>query len=253
MAPRAGARTAAAAHRVHNPHPCHRRARGSDVRRADRAVIALCAQESSAGVTHAHGGCERHARARVYRVGHAPPTPPACVWHAGSTGAHLEPTRRARVGVPARSDETKPREARQRSQLIAPLLQRAVQGAREGTHPARGSCVSNGVLGHVTTPHRPALRLVDAAGPTWRTPPYTARALGGRAGRARWGPSPTRAAEPDNKGQRGHGVRTYTLHQSPPRSPEGSPIVTRGMTLPPRLPVCRLSAARVVDDTTRPS
>ena len=47
LAPRAGARTAAAAHRVHNPHPCHRRARGSDVRQEVRAVIALCAQDSS--------------------------------------------------------------------------------------------------------------------------------------------------------------------------------------------------------------
>ena len=79
--------------------------------------------------SHAHGGCVRHARARVSRVGHAPQTPPACIRHEGSTGAHLEPTRRARVGVPARSDETETREARQRSQLIAPLLQRAVQGA----------------------------------------------------------------------------------------------------------------------------
>ena len=83
-----------------------------------------CARKSRALASHAHGGCVRHARARVSRVGHAPQTPPACIRHEGSTGAHLEPTRRARVGVPARSDETKPREARQRSQQIAPLLQR---------------------------------------------------------------------------------------------------------------------------------
>ena len=51
LAPHARTRTAAAARHVHNPRPCHRRARSSDVRRADRAVIALCAQESSAGVT----------------------------------------------------------------------------------------------------------------------------------------------------------------------------------------------------------
>ena len=48
-----------------------------------------CARKSRALASHAHGGCVRHARARVYRVGHAPPTPPACVWHAGSSGAHL--------------------------------------------------------------------------------------------------------------------------------------------------------------------
>ena len=98
---------------------------------SDRQIGPLlpCARKSRALASHAHGGCVRHARARVSRVGHAPQTPPACIRHEGSTGAHLEPTRRARVGVPARSDETKPREARQRSQLIAPLLQRAVQGA----------------------------------------------------------------------------------------------------------------------------
>ena len=38
-----------------------------------------CARKSRALASHAHGGCVRHARARVYRVGHAPPTPPACV------------------------------------------------------------------------------------------------------------------------------------------------------------------------------
>ena len=100
---------------------------------------------------------------------------------------------RARPSMhPACADSAAPYDA-------APSLV-ATMCAREGTHPARGSCVSNGVLGHVTTPHRPALRLVDAAGPTWRTPPYTARALGGRAGRARWGPSPTHAAEPNKEG-----------------------------------------------------
>ena len=74
LAPHARTRTAAAARHVHNPHPCHRRARGSDVRRADRAVIALCAQESSAGVTRTRWMREARAGTRVSRRARASDT-----------------------------------------------------------------------------------------------------------------------------------------------------------------------------------
>ena len=74
LAPHARTRTAAAARHVHNPRPCHRRARGSDVRQADRAVIALCAQESSAGVTRTRWMREARAGTRVSRRARASDT-----------------------------------------------------------------------------------------------------------------------------------------------------------------------------------
>ena len=74
LAPHARTRTAAAARHVHNPRPCHRRARSSDVRRADRAVIALCAPESSAGVTRTRWMREARAGTRVSRRARASDT-----------------------------------------------------------------------------------------------------------------------------------------------------------------------------------
>ena len=74
LAQRAGARTAAAARHVHNPHPFHRRARGSDVRREVRAVIALRAQDSSACVTRTRWGCEICAGTRASRRARASDT-----------------------------------------------------------------------------------------------------------------------------------------------------------------------------------
>ena len=74
LAQHAGARTAAAARHVHNPHPFHRRARGSDVRKEIRAVIALCAQESSACVTRTRWMRETCAGTRVSRRARASDT-----------------------------------------------------------------------------------------------------------------------------------------------------------------------------------
>ena len=48
---------------------------------SDRQIGPLlpCARKSRALASHTHGGCVRHARARVSRVGRAPQAPPACI------------------------------------------------------------------------------------------------------------------------------------------------------------------------------
>ena len=128
-------------------------------------------------------------------------------------------------------------------------------GLREGTHSARGSCVSNGVLGHVTTPPRPALRAkAGRRGRTHLAHTTLHSARTGWAGGSRaLGPKPNPRGGAQQRGQRGHGVRTYTLHQSPRVRPTALQSAPGACLCPTGLSVCRLSAARVVEDTTRPS